>query len=192
MKNIYTQIDNEILSAIYSSKLTASQIKILLFILRQTCGYHQKGRRLSSSYISANTNIELRYVKLCLKKLINCNILKKTGTETNTNVIEINFDTSSWKINTEVVCKTPCTADHPNSGPQDTEDSGLQTTHIKKEIKKNIKKEKEKEIYKQNDKKSKGEAYYKNQSRYKNKPSVFSPEGRSYDLEAYENSSIFD
>lgn len=101
--NIYTQIDNKILSAIYSSNLTASQIKILLFVLRQTCGYHQKSRKLAASYIAANTNINLRYAKLCLKKLISYNVLKKTGTETKINVIEINFDVSSWKIKTEVV-----------------------------------------------------------------------------------------
>ena len=113
--------------------------------------------------------------------------MKKTGTETKTNVIEINFDISTWKIKPRVSCKTPCATDTLNSDPQNTENSDLQITHIKKDNK-----EIYKEKYKQNNKENKNRAHYKNHPGYKNKPSVFSPEGRSYDLDAYENSSIFD
>ena len=198
MINIYTKIDNKILSVIYSSKLTASQIKILLFVFRQTSGYHQNSRRLSAGYISLNTNIAPRYVKDCLKTLVSYNVLKKSGTQSKANVIEINFDVSSWKIKSGVIYNARCATDHRNSELQITNNSELQITnnselqitHINKDNKE-IYKEKYKE-YDEYDNKSKSKTSYKNRYGNKNKPSVFSSEGRSYDLEAYANSSIFD
>ena len=53
-ENGYTTIANELLEAIYGRKFSASQIKILLIILRFTYGFNRKFARLSNEFFLQN------------------------------------------------------------------------------------------------------------------------------------------
>ena len=65
----YTKINNDLLDFLACCDLTASELKILLFIIRYTIGFHRFEADLTNSFISNGTGIELRYVRRVLKKL---------------------------------------------------------------------------------------------------------------------------
>lgn len=71
----YTRIDNSLLELLYSNDLCGSELRVALFILRQTTGWNIDKKYMTVSYIANGTGINERTVKRDLKKLREKNIL---------------------------------------------------------------------------------------------------------------------
>ncbi|MBQ8133132.1 MAG: replication protein [Clostridia bacterium] len=114
----FTKFDNCLLERIYQSNLNASELKVILFIIRQTVGFNHNFRELSANYISSGVNLPLRSVKRTLSGLISKKILFKSGTSNNTNLIGINPDFSGWGVSK----LTPCQIGHGDENDTATSD----------------------------------------------------------------------
>ncbi len=86
LENGYTQICNEVIQDLVWSRLSANEIKIVLFVIMKSWGYrNRKYAAINARYISDGCDIE--YSKACktIKKLIEGNILiKETDNQGNT------------------------------------------------------------------------------------------------------------
>ena len=99
VENGYVRIATELFEQLYQIPLNGSQIRIVLFIIRNTYGFNRKTWKMSAGYIARGTGICTRVVQREIKKLENCNILKvshagigKIGS------IGINKKYSEWMI----------------------------------------------------------------------------------------------
>ncbi len=98
LENGYTPIANELLEAVYSADLNATQLKIVLFIMRYTYGFSRKQHTLSVSFIANGTGISRRYITSELQKLIDANIVKiiETQVGTRARTLQINKHYKEW------------------------------------------------------------------------------------------------
>ena len=103
-ENGYTTIANELLEAIYGRKFSASQIKILLIILRFTYGFNRKFARLSNSFISNGTGIHEVSVSRELKSLIADNVLieQEKPSFNSPRMLGLNKNYESWQNHKEL------------------------------------------------------------------------------------------
>ena len=99
LENGYTRIANELLEQIILYKLNATQLKIVLTIIRYTYGFNRKSHSLSLTFISKATGISKRYVSSELNKLIEENVVLITQehTDTQSRELQLNKDYKSWK-----------------------------------------------------------------------------------------------
>ncbi len=74
----FTKFPNELLEHIMCSKLNASEIKILLCVVRYTYGFHREQHELSQSFIQKATDISKRHLQEMTKSLISKSILIET------------------------------------------------------------------------------------------------------------------
>ena len=104
LENGYTRIANELLEQVILYKLNASQLKIVLIIIRYTYGFNRKSHSLSLSFISKATEISKRYVSSELNKLIDQNVVLVTQqhTDTQSRELQLNKDYKSWEGNSSV------------------------------------------------------------------------------------------
>lgn len=104
-ENGYTTIANELLEAIYGRKFSASQIKILLIILRFTYGFNRKYAKLSNSFISNGTGIHEVSVSRELTTLIADNVLieKEKPSFNRPRMLGVNKNYESWQNHRELV-----------------------------------------------------------------------------------------
>lgn len=98
LENGYTPIANELLEAVYLADLNATQLKIVLFIMRYTYGFSRKQHTLSVSFIANGTGISRRYITSELQKLIDANIVKiiETQVGTRARTLQINKHYKEW------------------------------------------------------------------------------------------------
>ncbi|QUH21452.1 replication protein [Alkaliphilus sp. B6464] len=98
LENGYTRIANELLEVIYSTKFNATQLKILLCIIRYTYGFGRKEHELSLSFISKATGVSRRYVSSELNKLIESNVVlvSKKYTDIESRKLMINKKYQTW------------------------------------------------------------------------------------------------
>lgn len=68
-ENGFTSIANELLEVIYRSPFTLNELRILLFIIRETYGYQRIQKDLSIRYIDNGTGIGHRNIHYVLKDL---------------------------------------------------------------------------------------------------------------------------
>lgn len=103
-ENGYTTIANELLEAIYGRKFSASQIKILLVVLRFTYGFNRKFARLSNSFISNGTGIHEVSVSRELTSLIADNVLieKEKPSFNLPRMLGVNKNYESWQNHKEL------------------------------------------------------------------------------------------
>jgi phage replication O-like protein O len=147
----HTRIANELLEAIIAYPFTASQIKVVLVVIRKTYGWRKKKSEISYGVISYLTGLNKRYVKKVVEKLVNDHVLIKEKNKIK-NILGLNKRYLQWKLwitlkgsvledTPKVSCKTP------GSVPEDTLKGVLQDTTQNKE--RNIYKEsiKEKEKF---------------------------------------------
>lgn len=99
LENGYTRVANELLKMIYSTNFTATEFKILLFIIRFTYGYGKKSTDLSLTYISKGIGVSKRYVSSSLSKLIEDKvvIVVREHTDTQSRIIGINNHCEQWE-----------------------------------------------------------------------------------------------
>ena len=69
LSNGYVRIANRLLEVIYSANFNATQLKILLMIMRYTYGFNRKSHSLSITFISNGTGISRRSERKKIVKL---------------------------------------------------------------------------------------------------------------------------
>ena len=110
----YTRIANEILEAIYQTKFNATQLKIILLIIRYTYGFNRKNHDLSLSFIEKATGISKRYVSSELNRLIENRvvIVYENHTNTQSRRIGLNKNYTEWGIRSNLPqLKNPSTVE---------------------------------------------------------------------------------
>lgn len=118
LENGYTRVANELLEQVVLYKLNASQLKIVLTIIRYTYGFNRKSHSLSLNFIAKATGISKRYVSSELTKLIDGNVVLVTQehTDTQSRELQLNKDYKSWEGNTEVhQVNNPSTGEEQNT-----------------------------------------------------------------------------
>lgn len=103
-ENGYTSIANELLEQIYRRRFSASQLKILLLVIRFTYGFNRKTAALSNTFIASGTGMHEITVSKEVGTLLRDNVLKlhKKPTFHNSRVIGINKDYESWRNHLEL------------------------------------------------------------------------------------------
>ena len=103
-ENGYTSIANELLEQIYRRRFSASQLKILLLVIRFTYGFNRKTATLSNTFIAAGTGMHEITVSKEVGTLLRDNVLKlyKKPSFHNSRIIGINKDYESWRNHLEL------------------------------------------------------------------------------------------
>jgi len=96
--NGYVRIANKLLEIIYSSNFNATQLKILLMIMRYTYGFNRKSHSLSITFLAKGTGVSRRYITKELNKLISGKVIHIVSdhTATESREISINKNYKSW------------------------------------------------------------------------------------------------
>lgn len=94
-----TNIPNGILDKLCGSSLSGAEMKILLFIIRKTYGWHKSQDRISFSQISAQTGLTRRTVIKLINRLVSKRtlVIGKSNNPTDVNSYQINSDFSQWE-----------------------------------------------------------------------------------------------
>lgn len=144
-ENGYTSIANELLEQIYRRRFSASQLKILLLVIRFTYGFNRKTATLSNTFIAAGTGMHEITVSKEVGTLLRDNVLKlyKKPSFHNSRIIGINKDYESWLNHLELA--EALRVSEIFDRVSETGENELADTLTKKENirKTNIKKEKE-------------------------------------------------
>ena len=103
-ENGYTSIANELMEQLYSRRFSASQLKILLLVLRFTYGFNRKTAALSNTFIAAGTGIHEITVSKEIGTLLRDNVLNlyKKPSFHNSRIIGINKDYEGWRNHLEL------------------------------------------------------------------------------------------
>ena len=144
-ENGYTSIANELLEQLYRRRFSASQLKILLLVIRFTYGFNRKTAALSNTFIASGTGMHEITVSKEVGTLLGDNVLKlyKKPSFHSSRVIGINKDYDGWLNHLELA--SALTLSENCERVSETGESGLADTLTKKEnlTKTTIKKEKE-------------------------------------------------
>ena len=98
LENGFTKIANQMLQIIYGTNFNATQLKIILCVIRYTWGFNRKKHSFSISFLSKATGVSKRYISDELKKLIDTKVLIiiKEHTTTTSRVLKLNKDYAQW------------------------------------------------------------------------------------------------
>jgi phage replication O-like protein O len=103
-ENGYTSIANELLEQIYRRRFSASQLKILLLVIRFTYGFNRRTATLSNTFIATGTGMHEITVSKEVGTLLRDNVLKlhKKPSFHNARVMGINKDYEGWRNHLEL------------------------------------------------------------------------------------------
>lgn len=110
-ENGFTAIANEIIDNLLLYKFPdnagVTPLKVCLFIIRKTWGFHKKKDRISITQIEKGTNARRMTVSHWVKRLVSLNILTVEKQENTTTgyVYGFNKDYDTWKKDTELKVK---------------------------------------------------------------------------------------
>lgn len=97
LENGYTSFANELLEAIFKSKLSGTEIDIILVVARYTYGFKRKSHRLSTSFLAKAIGSSGRWVKKSLKALIENKVIIVVNSKTGvTSELMINKNYEEW------------------------------------------------------------------------------------------------
>lgn len=101
-ENGYIRITNEILDSLISAKLTRSEYKIILVVLRKTYGWNKKEDKISLSQFSQMTGISRVGVINAIKSLVKQGLLtSKAGFTTEVVTYSFQKDYDKWSTSKE-------------------------------------------------------------------------------------------
>lgn len=144
-ENGYTSIANELLEQLYRRRFSASQLKILLLVIRFTYGFNRKTATLSNTFIAAGTGMHEITVSKEVGTLLRDNVLKlhKKPSFHNARVMGINKDYEGWRNHLELA--EALRVSEIFDRVSETGETGLADTLTKKEnlTKTTVKKEKD-------------------------------------------------
>ena len=93
----YTKVANELLGAFMMCPFNGSEFRVLLTVLRKTYGWNKTMDFISFSQISRASNLDLRYVKRIIKRLVKDNVLIKKQTPRG-NILGLNKSYYTWRL----------------------------------------------------------------------------------------------
>jgi phage replication O-like protein O len=98
LENGYTRIANELLEVIYSTNFNATQLKIVLCIIRYTYGFSRISHNISISFLSKATGVSKRYISDELKKMIDNKVVTviQEHSTTTSRILKLNKNYSQW------------------------------------------------------------------------------------------------
>lgn len=98
LENGYSKIANEMLEIIYGTSFNATQLKIILCVIRYTWGFNRKTHNFSISFLSNATGVSRRYISDELKKLIDTKvfIVIREHTSITSRILKLNKDYVQW------------------------------------------------------------------------------------------------
>lgn len=98
LENGYTRISNELLDAIGKANFSATELEIVLCVVRFTYGFGRTSHKLSASFIAEWTKRNKRGIKECLKKLTNNNVIVVINSQVGkTSEIGLNKNYEEWQ-----------------------------------------------------------------------------------------------
>lgn len=108
-ENGSTDIANELLEIIYSSKFNGTELAIILCILRYTYGFHRKEHGLSITFIAKSINRHKLEISKYINELINKEVLieYEKPSFSSPRQVGINKDYSKWNTKQLVKLLTP-------------------------------------------------------------------------------------
>lgn len=78
IESTFTKVPNALLENVCKSKLNATQIKIILVVIRYTFGFNRDDHDLSEKFISKAIKADRTQLSKEIKKLIGLNVLNVT------------------------------------------------------------------------------------------------------------------
>jgi phage replication O-like protein O len=95
--NGYTKINNNVLREAYRSPFNATQIRIILAVIRMTCGWNKESKIISYGYLAREANLDKRNVRRAINLLVQAKVIikNKTGRK---NMLGINQVHTSWEL----------------------------------------------------------------------------------------------
>ena len=98
-ENGYTVIANELLEALYKTKLSGMRMSIIFCVIRSTYGFNRKSHSMSSSFIAKAIEGNLRRVQQEISALIDMEVIKvyKEASFSSSRQIGINKNYEQWK-----------------------------------------------------------------------------------------------
>jgi phage replication O-like protein O len=93
----HTRIANELLEAILAYPFNATELKIILSVIRKTYGWKRKTSHISYGLMTKLTGTDKRYIRRSLNKLIEHNVILKEKNKTS-NVLGLNKYYLDWKL----------------------------------------------------------------------------------------------
>lgn len=109
LENGYTPIANEIMEALYHAKMTATEYRIVMLILRYTYGFRRLEHELSVNFIANALEIDRSFTAREINKLIEWNVIKSVArpNKYHSRVLAFNKNYEAWHCNTvPVACDT--------------------------------------------------------------------------------------
>lgn len=142
----FTQIPNELLEIIYSTKFNATQLKIILVVWRYTYGFQRKSYKFAEVFLSKATGIHKIQLSKEIKKLIEMNVLIVTKPPTYSTPREIMFNKNynEWKqkdlqlVNSLTVSKKANTTVSQSTNTTVSKNTNQEINNINKTINKTI------------------------------------------------------
>lgn len=99
LENGYTMISNEILEKVYQSDFNATQLDIILLLLRYTYGFHRETVSLSVTFISNGIGKERNFTAKQIRNLQKMNVIKSITTQKGiTKELKFNNNFDEWTI----------------------------------------------------------------------------------------------
>ncbi len=95
----FTQIPNELFTAIIKTEFSLRELKIILVVIRFTYGFHRTEAELSSRFLSNATKIKQNHIFEAVKNLLNKKILiNKTVRSGSIRKYQLNKDYETWEF----------------------------------------------------------------------------------------------
>ena len=93
----YTRIINGILRAIYRAPFNATEIRVILAVIRMTRGWNKESKIISYGYLAREANLDKRNVRRAINLLVQAKVIikNKTGRK---NMLGINQVHTSWEL----------------------------------------------------------------------------------------------
>jgi len=96
----YTKIINSTLRAIYRAPFNATEIRVILAVIRMTSGWNKESKVISYGFLSKEANLDRRNLRRAVNLLVQAKVIIKTKSGRK-NMLGINQNHGSWEL-----CKT--------------------------------------------------------------------------------------
>ena len=104
----HTEVANELLEAIIRYPFTGSELRIILFVIRKTYGFHKKEDRLPISQFINNCELAHSTVTDCLRELVRCSVLVKNKVDGHSTEYGIQKDYERWLVRCSGLSEIDC------------------------------------------------------------------------------------
>lgn len=93
----YTKIINSTLRAIYRTPFNATEIRVILAVIRMTHGWNKENKIISYSYLAKETDLDKRNVRRAVSLLVRSKIIIKSKAGRK-NVLGLNQIHTTWEL----------------------------------------------------------------------------------------------